>query len=165
VSRHGLPERADSAKWPEKWRKRLAIADKDRPHSYHDGKTRLPDDCMEMRDFVYSSEAPGIVAGLVSDDHSIRARVQAQDLASLGRTPPEEKMRMIKTLLNGYIDDMDVVAIDTICRRVFTPDEMAQLRARFGEEPHVEDDERSAASSRARRAQSHLSGACRGHVT
>jgi hypothetical protein len=92
---------------------------------------RQADDYTQMRDRIIAHEAPGIIAGFFNDDDQIRAWVSSTDVAALGRQPVAEKIRMIETLLSGWISDGDMVAIEKICQSVTTPGEMAQLRAHF----------------------------------
>ena len=89
---------------------------------------RQPDDYSTMRDKVIVKEAPGIVAGFFNDDNQIRTWVANQSLAAIGRQPPGQKIRMINTLMDGWISDADVAAIERICHSVIDAGEMATIR-------------------------------------
>ncbi len=79
---------------------------------------RVADDYTMTRDRIIASEGPGVLAGFFNDDDQIRTWVAKQDLAAVGRQPAPEKIRMINTLLDGWVSDDDLDAIDRICRSV-----------------------------------------------
>jgi hypothetical protein len=92
---------------------------------------RMPDDYTRMRGDVIRREGPGVVGGLVTDDDEVRQWVASQDLTAIGRQPPEEKIRMIETLIGGFfswISDDDVDAMERILRSVTSRGEMQRLR-------------------------------------
>jgi hypothetical protein len=93
-----------------------------------DGPIQVPDDYTRVRNRIIRNEAPGIIAGLFNDDDQIRDWVSRQSLDAIGRQPASEKIRMIDTLLNGWISDDDVVAIERICSSVPSSAEMARIR-------------------------------------
>jgi hypothetical protein len=95
------------------------------------GTIRLPDDYTRVRDDVIQREGPGVISGLWTDDNQVRQWVASQDLAAIGRQSPEEKIRMIETLIGGFfswISDDDVDAMDRILRSVTSRGEMQRLR-------------------------------------
>lgn len=73
------------------------------------------DQFTQMRNELIINEGPGMVASLFNDDNQIRDWVGNQDLSSMGRQPVAEKIRMINVLMNGWISDDDVEAIERIC--------------------------------------------------
>jgi hypothetical protein len=79
-----------------------------------------------------SAPAPGT---LEAGDTVIRQWVFDQDLTAIGRQPNQEKVRMINRLLDGWVSDDDVRAIERICRSVAYDDEMEVIRAAI--EPRV----------------------------
>jgi hypothetical protein len=85
-----------------------------------------PDDYTRTRDRIIADEGPGIVASFFNDDNQIRAWVATHGLAIIGRQPVNEKIRMIHTLLNGWVSDEDLVAIRRLCRS--NPGDMAAIR-------------------------------------
>jgi hypothetical protein len=92
---------------------------------------RMPDDYTAMRDAVIRREGPGVVSGFLADDDQVRQWVADQDLAAIGRQPPEEKIRLIETLIGGFfswISDDDVDAMVRILRSVTSRAEMQRLR-------------------------------------
>jgi len=92
------------------------------------GPIRVADDYSTTTNSVIRREAPGIIASLFNDDDQIRDWTARQSLDAIGRQPAAEKIRMINTLLNGWISDDDVVAIERICTSVTSSTEMSQLR-------------------------------------
>jgi hypothetical protein len=95
------------------------------------GPVRVSDDYTRMRDEVVVREGPGVVSGLWTDDNQVRQWVANQDLTAIGRQPPEEKIRMIETLIGGFfswISDDDVDAMERILRSVTSRAEMQRLR-------------------------------------
>jgi hypothetical protein len=79
-----------------------------------------------------AAPAPGTFE---AGDTVIRQWVSDQDLQSIGRQPTQEKVRMINRLLNGWVSDDDVAAIERICRSVTYEDEMEEIRGAI--EPRV----------------------------
>ena len=95
------------------------------------GPVRVPDDYTRMRDDVILREGPGVISGLWTDDNQVRQWVAGQDLPAIGRQPPEEKIRMIETLIGGFfswISDDDVIAMERILGSVGSRTEMQRLR-------------------------------------
>jgi hypothetical protein len=62
------------------------------------------------------------------DDDEIRAWVATTDLATIGRLPVTEKVRMIFSLMQGWISDEDVATIEHILRSVTSRSEMHSIR-------------------------------------
>ena len=81
-----------------------------------------------MQDRVIGKEAPDFLSGMFSDDDEIRQWVQSTDLAVLGRQSKDEKIRMILTLMSGWISDDDVSAMARICRSVNNRSEAQAIR-------------------------------------
>jgi hypothetical protein len=95
------------------------------------GNLEMPDDYKRMQGAVIRREGPGVVGGLVTDDDEVRQWVANQDLTAIGRQPPEEKIRMIETLIGGFfswISDDDLDAMERILRSVTSRGEMQRLR-------------------------------------
>ena len=95
------------------------------------GPVRVSDDYTRMRNDVILREGPGVISGLWTDDNQVRAWVAGQEPAAIGRQPPEEKIRMIETLIGGFfswISDDDVEAMERILRSVTSRAEMQRLR-------------------------------------
>ena len=96
-----------------------------------DGPVRVADDYTRMRDDVVMREGPGVVSGLWTDDNQVRQWTGNQDLPAIARQSPEEKIRMIETLIGGtfsWISDDDVDAMERILRSVTSRAEMQRLR-------------------------------------
>jgi hypothetical protein len=92
---------------------------------------RVADDYTMTRDRVIRSEGPGVIAGFFTDDDQIRAWVGRMDSAAIARQPTDEKIRMIDTLMSGWISDDDMVAMEKILGSVSSPAEMQILRRTF----------------------------------
>ncbi len=71
------------------------------------------------------------------DDDKIRDWVSANDLALIKRLPVSEKVRMILSLMKGWISDADIAAIERICLSVANRAEMVNIRREV--EPHILD--------------------------
>ena len=69
------------------------------------------------------------------DDDEIRAWVASHSLDDMGRLPAGEKLRMIFSLMRGWISDEDVANIERIFASVRSAAEMAMLRRAI--EPHI----------------------------
>jgi hypothetical protein len=63
------------------------------------------------------------------DDDEIRSWVARHDLAALGRLPATEKLRLIFSLMKGWVSDDDVTAIARILRSVTTQSELDSIGA------------------------------------
>ncbi|MGF1770319.1 DUF4157 domain-containing protein [Enterovibrio makurazakiensis] len=72
-----------------------------------------------------------IDAHAATSDSDIRSFVSSHTSTELGSLPVAEKVRMISRLLEGWIADADVVAIETICRSVSDSSEMVTIDARI----------------------------------
>jgi hypothetical protein len=94
-----------------------------------DGAMRRPDDYTAMRDKVILSEGPGVMKGIFTDDDEIRSWVSSADIGPLGRQPPEEKIRMLNTLIDGVVTEDDMVAMEKLLRSVASSQEMDRIRA------------------------------------
>lgn len=89
----------------------------------------LPNDYTAMRDRVIAHEAPGVVADMFSDDDQVRDWVQRQDGPAMQQVSVDEKIRMIKVLLESWwISDDDVKTIEGICQSVAKSEDMARIR-------------------------------------
>lgn len=95
----------------------------------HNNWSRL--DYARMYASVARREGPGIVTGYFSEDDEIRDWVSRQSLDAIGRQPVSEKIRMINTLLDGWISDDDVIAIERICLSVTTNSEMNYISSKI----------------------------------
>jgi len=71
------------------------------------------------------------------DDNDIRAWTASHSLADIRRLPVGEKLRMIFSLMRGWISDGDMASIERILASVSSVTEMATLRRAI--EPHVTD--------------------------
>ena len=69
------------------------------------------------------------------DDNEIRAWVQSHELPEIERLPAVEKLRLIFSLMRGWIGGGDAAAIQRILASVGTAAEMARLRRVI--EPHI----------------------------
>ncbi len=63
------------------------------------------------------------------DDDEIRAWAAAADLRDIGAVPASEKIRMILSLMKGWISDDDVSTIERICLSVTSRTEMERIRS------------------------------------
>jgi hypothetical protein len=86
-------------------------------------------DYQAMRASVIGREGPGIISGFVTDDDQVRDWVARQDARALARVPHDQKIRMIGVLMGGWIDESDLVAMETILASVDTEAEMELIRA------------------------------------
>ena|GEM_PF-5371627 len=68
------------------------------------------------------------VAGFTSDS-DIRDWVKAHALDTIAEVGTDLKLRMINRLLDGWVSDDDLDAVEKICRSVHNPDEMRAIRA------------------------------------
>jgi hypothetical protein len=64
----------------------------------------------------------------LNTDTEIRDWVNSQDLDSIGKLPSQEMIRMINRLLDGWISDDDVSAIERICAGIQTSAQMVRIR-------------------------------------
>ncbi|MET8336035.1 DUF4157 domain-containing protein [Streptosporangium canum] len=97
-----------------------------------EGTVRVEDDYTRMKRHVIGSEAPGFLRGKFhSNDNDVRNWVNDIDMVALGHVPVSEKIRMIDTLLEGWISGEDVVAIERLCLSVDAPGDMKIIRDRF----------------------------------
>ncbi|MFN8463909.1 MAG: hypothetical protein U0X20_00100 [Caldilineaceae bacterium] len=71
------------------------------------------------------------------DDDEIRAWVAAHGLADIERLPATEKLRMILSVMRGWVSDDDIAAIQRILGSVSSAAEMTALRRAI--EPHLSD--------------------------
>ncbi|WP_020587944.1 DUF4157 domain-containing protein [Desulfobacter curvatus] len=82
-----------------------------------------------------SSSTPGsqllIDAHAATGDGDIRSFVSSHTSTELRSLPVAEKVRMITRLLEGWIADADVVAVESICSSVSTRSEMVTIDARI----------------------------------
>jgi predicted lipid-binding transport protein (Tim44 family) len=69
------------------------------------------------------------------DDDEIRAWTSTHDLATVGRLPAAEKVRMIFSLMKGWISDDDVAAMTRILQSVTSAAEMDAIRRTV--EPYI----------------------------
>jgi hypothetical protein len=69
------------------------------------------------------------------DDDEIRAWVASHDLADIGRLPSREKLRLIFSLMHGWVSDEDIATIERILASVGSAAEMVALRRAI--EPHI----------------------------
>jgi hypothetical protein len=67
--------------------------------------------------------------GWTEDDDQVRDWLNRHSLAEIGRLSTATKLRLIHTLMGGWISDEDVNAISRICRSVTTRAEADQIRA------------------------------------
>jgi hypothetical protein len=67
--------------------------------------------------------------GSLNTDEGIRNWVSANDLNTIGQLPTQEMIRMINRLMDGWVSDEDVDAIDRICQSVTNTVQMARIRA------------------------------------
>lgn len=63
----------------------------------------------------------------LDSDTDIRNAIAGATPAELSRIPVTEKIRVINRLLDGWVSDEDIQAIETLCNAVSTPEEMAQI--------------------------------------
>jgi hypothetical protein len=89
---------------------------------------RQADDYTMTHDRIIQQEAPGIIAGFSNDDDQIRDWVARHQLPAIGRQSQGEKIRMINTLLDGYVEDVDLDAIEKLCNSVTSGGEMNAIR-------------------------------------
>jgi hypothetical protein len=75
--------------------------------------------------------------GALSTDEGIRNWVNARESVAIGDLPTVEMIRMINRLLDGWVSDEDVHAINRICQSVRTTTQMARIRAAI--EPRILD--------------------------
>jgi hypothetical protein len=65
----------------------------------------------------------------LSSDTEIRDWVRRENLTAIGQISLKEKLRLINRLLDGWVSDEDLDAIDKVCRSVTSAQEMAVIRA------------------------------------
>lgn len=75
-------------------------------------------------------EAPAAVLGKVNGDELIRKWIKHHDVAAIGRLLWDEKSRMILRLLDGWVSNEDVEAIEKICGSVGNKGEMELIRSK-----------------------------------
>ena len=79
-----------------------------------------------------SVDAPASAPGTFEwGDTMVRDWVNSHDSAAIDRQPVEEKLRMINRLMDGWVSDADVEAIETICSSVSSPQQMAEIRSQI----------------------------------
>jgi hypothetical protein len=93
----------------------------------------------------FAAAIPGSIAGeeladvvydeATVDDDEIRAWLSSTDLGSIGRTPASEKIRLIFSLMKGWISGDDVDAMVKVCQSVTTQNEMDLIRRAVS--PHI----------------------------
>ena len=66
--------------------------------------------------------------GDLTSDTGIRNWVASQSLAALGQLATQEMIRMINRLLDGWVADEDIAAIDRICQSVQDASQMTRIR-------------------------------------
>ena len=86
------------------------------------------DDVKLMMFRLVRSEGPGIVESARKGDNDIRAWVARTELVPLGLQPTSEKIRMLNTLIDGWVSEDDMVAIGKILRSVTSRTEMVAIR-------------------------------------
>src|SRR5260221_217089 len=96
-----------------------------------DQPVRMADDYTMMRDRIIAKEGPGAVKGTFTEDTQIRNWVKNQPTAAIERQSRDEKVRMVKTLLEGVVTEDDVVTIETILRTVSGAGEMQYIRSKI----------------------------------
>jgi hypothetical protein len=98
------------------------------------GPIRNMDDYSQMENRIILAEGPGVVGGLLTDDDDVQKWVSSTDAVALGQQSPEEKLRMINTLIGGvlsYITDADLAAIIRILNSVTSNAEMQYLQIKL----------------------------------
>lgn len=70
-----------------------------------------------------------------NDDDQLRAWIRDHSNDDIARLPTNDKLIVIKTLLEGWVSDDDLSAIDRICATVSSAAEAATIRS--GVDPHV----------------------------
>lgn len=79
--------------------------------------------------FVEAGEFWGdVFYDLINDDDEVRALVRVSGVKGLRRTSAKDKVKMISTLMSGWISDADVKAIETICASVTSSADAAVIR-------------------------------------
>jgi hypothetical protein len=73
-----------------------------------------PDDYQTRLTELAGEEAPGVLGEVVSDDNQVREWIGRTPGAALAVQPVDQKVRMIKTLLSGWISDDDVEAVEKL---------------------------------------------------
>lgn len=106
--------------------------------AHSSGKT-LPSSRSEPTDVFYQ-QIPAIdnpntlienvrsARGNLSTDEGIRNWVSANDPRTIGQLPTQELIRMINRLMDGWVSDDDVSAIERICRSVTSTAQVARIQ-------------------------------------
>lgn len=68
----------------------------------------------------------------LTSDSDLREAITNASAADLSRSPVAEKIRVINRLLDGWISEGDIAAIEKICKSVSTSVEMDQIRKSVG---------------------------------
>ena len=63
----------------------------------------------------------------LTSDSDLRDAIAGASAMELSRIPAAEKIRVINRLLDGWVSDDDMRAIETLCASIATPEEMAQI--------------------------------------
>jgi hypothetical protein len=64
----------------------------------------------------------------LTSDSDLRDAIAGASAAELSRIPAAEKIRVINRLLDGWVSDDDIQAIETLCAGVATQEEMTRIR-------------------------------------